>query len=593
MKVSVTMIKIFKYMKAREWLFFGFAVVFIILGVWLDLRMPEYMATVSKMTQTPGSQPSQIWGIGVGMLFCALGSLVSNIIVGYLLARMSANYSMELRQRMFNKTLSFSAEEMGRFSTASLITRSTNDIMQIQTLITLGLASIVKAPILAVWAFLKIMGRSWELTLATGIAILLIMLIVGVLVLFAMPKYSKVQTLTDKLNRVTMETLTGLRVVRAYNAQGYQEAKFERVSDDLVKNNLFAAQLMAIMQPSMSLIMSGLSLGIYWIGAGLINAAQGGQRLTYFADIVVFSAYAVQIVMAFMTLSRTFFLLPRVSVSARRIHEVLNTSSPLVDGDIQKNHLPKRGEVEFQNVSFKYPGAQEYCLHHINFKIKGGETLAIIGATGSGKTTLINLIPRFYDATEGEVLVEGVNVQKYRGETLNNKLGYVSQQAVLFSGTVKSNIAYGNNGNKEILEQNVAQAAAIAQATEFVEQMTGGINAPVARGGSNLSGGQKQRISIARAINRKPEILIFDDSFSALDYKTDQKLRGALKKNAASSTVIIVAQRIGTVRDADKIIVLDEGTMVGMGTHDELMLNCPTYQAIAYSQLSKEELKHA
>jgi len=584
------MLKIFGYLRKREWTFICVSLVFIVLQVFLDLKLPDYMAEITRLVQTEGSQMSAVWAAGGWMLLCALGSVAASVIVGYFAAKVAASLAKRLREMMFDKTLSFSMEEIGGFSTASLITRSTNDITQIQTVVAMGLQAIVKAPILAVWAVVKIAGKSWQWTALTGAAVVVLLLIVVITVIFALPKFKIVQKLTDKLNQVTREHLTGLRVVRAYNAEDFQEKKFEKANEELTGTNLFVNRIMAIMQPGMRLIMSALPLGIYWIGAYLINSAGAMEQMTLFSDMVVFSSYATQIVMAFMLLTMIFIMLPRATVSANRINEVLETKPTILDGTVSDSDTQQKGAVELRNVSFKYPDAEEYVLENISFTANKGETVAFIGSTGSGKSTLINLIPRFYDATEGEVIIDGVNVKDYSQEALNNKLGYVSQRAVLFSGTVKTNIAYGDNGGEAPTDEEVAKAAQIAQGAGFIEKMDGGYDAAISQGGTNVSGGQKQRIAIARAVCKKPEIFIFDDSFSALDYKTDRVLRSVLKEETADTTKLIVAQRIGTIRDADKIIVLDEGKMVGMGTHDELMNTCVVYQEIAYSQLSKEEL---
>lgn len=587
------MLKIFKYLKQKEWILIVASIVFIVGQVWLDLKLPDFMSEITTLVQTNGSETSEIWLAGGKMLLCALGSMILSVVVGYFAARVATSLSKELRKGVFNKTLSFSMEEINGFSTASLITRSTNDITQIQQTVAMGLQVMIKAPILAVWAILKITGKSWEWSAATGVAVVALLVMIGSIIIFVLPKFKVVQKMTDNLNLVTREGLTGIRVVHAYNAQEYQEAKFEKANKDLTDTNLLVNRLMAIMQPGMGLIMSGLTLSIYWIGAHLIMNAGGMDRIGLFSDMVVFSSYAMQVVMAFMLLAMTFIMLPRASVSAARINEVLDTPQTITDGEVQSSPKGIEGEIELRNVSFKYPDAGEYVLKDISFTAHKGETVAFIGSTGSGKSTLINLIPRFYDATEGEVIVDGINIKEYSQEALHNKFGYVSQKAVLFSGTVKSNVAYGDNGQISSTDEDIKKAVEIAQGKEFVEKMDGEYNADIAQGGTNLSGGQKQRLSIARAVNRNPEILIFDDSFSALDYKTDRQLRSTLKKETKGTTTLIVAQRIGTIKDADRIIVLDEGKIVGMGTHGELLETCKTYQEIAYSQLSKEELGNA
>lgn len=587
------MIKIFKYMRRKEIQFVLLSVVFIVVQVWLDLKLPDYMSEITQLVQTDGSEISDVWIAGGKMLACALGSLVSAFAVGFFAARVAAGFSSRLRSKMFNKVGNFSMEEINNFSTASLITRSTNDITQIQMFIAMGLQAMVKSPIMAVWAICKILGKGWQWTAATGGAVVFLIAVIGIVLVFAMPRFRKVQYLTDNLNRVTRENLTGIRVVRAYNAEDYQEDKFNKANDELTKTNTFAFRFMALMSPSMNLVMSGISLVIYWIGAYLINDAESMDKLGVFSDMVVFSSYAVQVIMSFLMLAMIFIMLPRASVSAKRINEVLDTTPNIVEGDVTETAPKDSGCVEFRNVSFHYPDAVENVLENISFTAKKGETVAFIGSTGSGKSTLVNLIPRFYDATDGEVLVDGVNVKDYKLESLNNKLGYVSQKAVMFSGTVASNVSYGESaGNPEFSLDEVKKSLDIAQGTEFVEKMPGTYDAPIAQGGTNISGGQKQRLSIARAVYRKPEILIFDDSFSALDYKTDHVLRTALKKETKDVTTLIVAQRIGTIKDADRIIVLDEGKMAGMGTHDKLMKNCDIYRQIVLSQLSKEELEN-
>lgn len=585
------MIKIFKNFTKKDWSLIIICLAFIILQVWLDLKLPDYMSKITMLVQTTGSTMDEIIESGVKMLGCALGSLASSVVVAIFAARVATNFAANLRERLFDKVQAFSMEEIGSFSTASLITRSTNDISQIQTLVVMGLQAIIKAPIMAVWAIFKIAGKSWQWTASTGVAVIVLLVIVGSCMIFALPKFKKLQQLTDDLNRVTRENLTGISVVRAYNAENYQENKFENANQELTSANLFANRVMAIMSPEIQGIMSGLTLAIYWIGAILIENAAMMDKLNLFSDMVVFSTYAMQVVMAFMMLVMIFIMFPRASVSSKRIMEVLETVPIINDGTVTVAKPGIKGQIEFKNVSFKYPDAEDYVLQNITFTVAQGETVAFIGSTGCGKSTVINLVPRFYDVTEGEVLVDGINVKAYTQYALHNKIGYVSQKAVLFSGTIESNVAYGDNGRNNNLQNNVIDAIYTAQASDFVEASPRRYNSYVAQGGSNYSGGQKQRISIARAICRQPEIMIFDDSFSALDYKTDQKLREALKKDCCDATKLIVAQRIGTIRDADKIIVLDEGVIVGMGTHEDLMKNCQVYQQIARSQLSKEELE--
>lgn len=587
---SENMGQIFKFFKKREWMLMLVCLFFIVTQVWLDLKLPDYMSEITKLVQTDGSLMRDIWYQGGYMLLCALGSLISAIIVGFFAARIAAMLSRRLRESLYTKVASFSMQEINRFSTASLITRSTNDITQVQMVVAMGLQVMIKAPILATWAILKILGKNLEWSLVTAGAVIVLLMMLSIILIFAVPKFKIIQGLTDNLNLVTRENLIGIRVVRAYNAEDYQEEKFENANDILTRTHLFTGRIMAIMGPGMTLIMSGLSLAIYWIGAYLIEAAKMTDKIGLFSDMVVFSSYSIQVVMAFMMLTMIFIMLPRATVSANRIMEVLNTPLSIMDGT-KSAPTNQVGEVEFKNVSFKYPNAEEYVIENISFKAKRGETVAFIGSTGSGKSTLINLIPRFYDATSGEVLVNGMNVKDYKLFDLHNKLGYVSQKAVLFAGTVESNVAFGDNGQKAASLEEVKKAIEIAQGRDFVEQMEQTYQAAIAQGGSNVSGGQKQRLAIARAICRQPEIYIFDDSFSALDYKTDRVLRSVLKKETQQATSLIVAQRIGTIIHADQIIVLDEGKMVGIGTHHELLKNCEVYQQIAYSQLSKEELE--
>ena len=584
------MVKLLKKLTWKDFILAAVAFVFIIVQVWLSLTMPDYMSEITKLVQTKGSKMNDILIAGGKMLACALGSLLAAVCTSICASKISSNFSANLRGQVFHKVQSFSMEEIGNFSTASLITRSTNDITQVQMLIVMGLEVLLKAPIMAVWALCKISTKNWQWTASTGVAVVVLLSFVGVCVAVALPKFKKLQSLTDNLNRVTRENLTGLNVVRAYNAEGYQQKKFNDANDELTKTQLFANRTMGTMMPGIQMVMNGLMLAIYWIGAYLISNAQMFDKLTIFSDMIVFTQYAMQVVMSFMMLVMIFVLLPRASVSAKRINEVLDMPLSIKDGTKENGIDGKKGEVEFRNVSFCYPDAEKDVIEDISFTAHKGETIAFIGSTGCGKSTVINMIPRFYDATKGEVLVDGVNVKEYTQKALRNKIGYVSQKAVLFTGSIKSNVAYGDNGTKGFTDDDVKQAVETAQAKEFVDKTEGGVDAFVAQGGSNFSGGQKQRLSIARAICRQPEILIFDDSFSALDYKTDRVLRDTLRKTCADATRFIVAQRIGTIRDADKIIVLDDGKIAGMGKHNELMETCEVYRQIAYSQLSKEEL---
>ena len=583
------MFKLFRYLKWIDYLYVFLILGLVVLQVWLDLELPNYMANIIKYLQEPemANRVNKILINGGYMLACAVGSLLSAVIVNFFVANISARLSASLRFALYGKVESFSLTELNKFSTASLITRTTNDINNIQMLIAMGTQSLIKAPIMAVWAIVTIVGKSWQWSVVTAGAVVALIIITLIVFFFAVPKFKKIQTLTDNLNRVTRENLTGIRVIRASNAEEYQNDKFDECNLALTKNNLFANRVMAIMNPGMALIMTSLTLAIYWIGAYIVKDAVD------IANMMVFTSYAMQVVMAFMLLIIIFILLPRSLVSARRINEVLFTHNSIISGNFKDEKFYDEAEgsedyVVFKNVSFKYADANEYVLNNISFSVKKGETVAFIGSTGSGKSTLINLIPRLYDATEGEVLIDGVNVKDYDSKTLNKKIGYTPQRGVLFSGTVKSNIDFGDNNADE---ETVRNSLKIAQATNFVSRMEGGIEARIAQGGTNVSGGQKQRLSIARAIARKPDIFIFDDSFSALDFKTDRKLRTALKKHTAGTTQFIVAQRIGTIKDADKIIVLDSGNMVGIGTHEELLKNCPIYKEIALSQLSLEELQ--
>lgn len=586
------MLKLLKDFTKKDYLIIFIAILLIVFQVWLDLKLPDYMSEITVLVQTEGSQMSEILEQGGYMLFCAGGSLVSAIIVGYLASLLSASFSRTLMKKLFEKVENFGMEEINKFSTSSLITRTTNDVTNIQMFISMGLQMLIKAPITAVWAVLKILNKSWQWSAVTGVAVLFLLVTVSILMFLVLPRFKRVQSLIDNINGLTRENLTGLRVVRAFNAEEYQQDKFEVGNKELTGTQLFNQRAMALMSPVMYLIMNLVTLAIYVVGSHLIDAAGMADKITLFGNMVVFSSYAMQVIASFLMLAVIFIMYPRASVSADRIAEVLDSRAHIKDGNINTDTTDKKGEIEFKNVSFKYPDGDEYVLKNISFTAKKGETVAIIGSTGSGKTTLINLIPRFYDVTEGEVLVDGVNVKDYSQNFLHNKLGYVPQRAVMFSGSVNYNVSYGDNGKGEIPEEKIKKAISIAQATDFVEKMPEKYESHIAQGGTNISGGQKQRLAIARAIARSPEIYIFDDSFSALDYKTDFMLRDELNKYTKDSTNIIVAQRIGTILNADKIIVLENGECVGMGTHKELLENCKVYQEIAYSQLSKEELEN-
>lgn len=584
------MLKLLKNFKKKEWLLMIICFVLIVAQVWLELKMPDYMSAITRLVQTEGSQMIDILKNGGYMLACAFGSLVAAVITGYFIAGISSSFSMNIRKKIFHKVEDLAMQEVKNFSTSSLITRTTNDITQVEMVIAMGLQLLIKAPITAAWAILKILNKSWQWSAITGVAVVILLSVIAALTAIVMPKFKIVQKLIDKLNGATRENLTGIRVVRAFNAEEYQENKFENVNKRLTNQQLFNQKAFAVMQPSMYLVMHFLTLGIYFIGAYLIKDVVAPEKITLFGDMVVFSSYAMQVIMSFLMLAMIFMMLPRAGVSANRINEVLETENTIKNGTMKNNETQEKGTVEFKNVSFKYPDADEYLLKNISFKANKAETVAFIGSTGSGKSTLINLVPRFYDATEGEVLVDGINVKEYDLETLYNKLGYIPQKAVMFNGTVSSNVAYGDNGKGSKSEAKIKEAVRVAQGKDFVEKMEEGYNSHIAQGGTNVSGGQKQRLAIARAIAREPEIYIFDDSFSALDYKTDSLLRKELKKYTGDSTNLIVAQRIGTIMNADKIIVLDEGKMAGIGTHKELLENCEVYKQIALSQLSQEEL---
>ena len=586
------MFKLFKNFTKKDYLLIFISLIFILVQVWLDLKLPDYMSEITKLVQTEGSKMSAILENGGYMLLCAFGSLLSAVLVGYISSNVSASFSKTIRKKLFDKVENLGIAEVKNFSTSSLITRTTNDITQIQMFISMGLQLLIKAPVTAIWAVTKILNKNITWSAVTAVAVIILLVTILTLMLIVMPRFKKVQKLTDKLNGVTRENLTGIRVVRAFNAEKYQEDKFAQVNDELTNTQLFNQKAFSVMQPIMYLVMYFLTLSIYFIGADLINKSLMADKLGLFSDMVVFSSYSMQVIMSFLMLAMIFMMLPRASVSAKRINEVLDTELSIKDGNFT-GATKETGTVEFKNVSFKYPDAEEYLLENISFKANKGETVAFIGSTGSGKSSLINLIPRFYDATDGEVLVDGVNVKEYKQESLRNKLSYVPQKAILFHGTVSSNVSFGDNGREEITAKKIEEAIKVAQAEEFITKMDKTYNADIAQGGTNVSGGQKQRLSIARAVARDPEIYIFDDSFSALDYKTDYVLRKELKNYTKDATSLIVAQRIGTIMNADKILVLDNGHCVGMGTHKELLKNCEVYKQIALSQLSKEELENA
>ena len=585
------MFKLLKNLQKRDWILIVISFILIFAQVWLELKMPDYMSQITKLVQTPGSQMSEILTNGGYMVSCALGSLLAAVVTGYFISGISSSFSMNVRKKLFNKVEDLSMQEIKQFSTSSLITRTTNDITQMEMVIAMGLQLLIKAPITVIWAITKILNKGWQWSVATGVGVVVLMVTVGILTVIVMPRFKIVQKLIDKINGVTRENLTGIRVVRAFNAEEYQQEKFEEVNTRLTNQQLFNQKAFAVLQPMIYLVMHVLTLSIYYIGAILIKDATFQSKISLFGDMVVFSSYAIQVIMSFLMLAMIFMMLPRAEVSANRVNEVLDTKSSIEPGKLNKDTSKEKGTVEFKNVSFKYPDADEYLLENISFKVNKGETVAFIGSTGSGKSTLISLVPRFYDATEGEVLVDGINVKEYSEEILNNKIGFVPQKAVMFNGTVSTNVAYGDNGKGKKTEEKIKEAIYVAQGKEFVEKMDDGYNSHIAQGGTNVSGGQKQRLAIARAIARDPEIYIFDDSFSALDYKTDSILRKELKKYTKEATSLIVAQRIGTILNADKIIVLDDGKCVGMGTHKELLKNCEVYKQIALSQLSEEELQ--
>ncbi len=586
------MLRLFKKLERKDIIGILICTILIVTLVWLELKVPDYMSAITKLVQTEGSEMSEILEQGGLMIACAFGSLICSIAVGYFAARVGSSFSKTLRKDIFNKVGNMGVAEIKKFSTSSLITRTTNDVMQVELLLGMGLQAILKAPIMAVWALFKILDKGFEWSILVAVCVAILLFTVGILMIIVLPRFAKVQKLIDKINGVARENVSGIRVIRAFNAENYQKDKFNVVNDELTNMQLFNQRCFAILNPMMMLVMHGLTLGIYVIGAILIESAGMTDKITLFSNMVVFSSYGMQVIMSFLLLAMTFMIFPRAQISAKRINEVLDEPISVIEGKFNGS-TKEIGTIEFKNVSFKYPDADEYVLKDISFKVSKGETIAFIGSTGSGKSTLINLIPRFYDATEGEVLVDGVNVKEYQAESLHNKLGYVPQKAVMFTGTVSSNVAYGDNGKDDIDSDKIKEAIEVAQGADFVSQMEGTYEAHIARGGTNVSGGQKQRLAIARAIARDPEIYIFDDSFSALDYKTDATLRKELKAYTKDATSVIVAQRIGTILNADKIVVLDAGVCVGMGTHEELLKTCEVYKEIAYSQLSKEELGNA
>lgn len=582
------MLKVFKNLKKREWAMVFIALAFVVLQVWIDLKLPEYTTNITTMFNNGNLTTKKVLKQGGFLLLCAVGSAGTSVVVGFLSAMIGAGLSKTLREKVYSKVQGLSMQEMKSFSTASLITRTTNDIRQVQTIVAIGTQAIVKAPILAIWGITKLLGKSWKISLTTFIAVVVISLSLMLIMSFAIPRFKKIQTLYDNINRVTRENLVGARVVRAYNAEAYEEKKFERANNELTKNNVEVYRTMGLLSPIMSLVMNGLTLAVYVLIASMINSASMADKFIIIGDIWLYTSWTMQIVSAFMMIIMVAMFMPRVLVSVRRINEVLESKNSIVDGAGAITSV--EGEVEFKNVSFSYPDTSEDCLKNISFKCQKGDTVAIIGATGSGKSTLINLIPRFYDVTDGEVLVDGVNVKEYKIEDLNNRIGYISQKAVLLKGKIKDNVSLGLVDGKKVDETSINEAIEVAQAKEFVDGLDDGVDHKISQGATNVSGGQKQRLSIARAISRKPEILIFDDSFSALDYKTDKNLRKSLKKNFKDTTCFIVAQRIGTIKNANIILVLENGELVGKGTHEELLKNCPVYQEIALSQLNKEEL---
>ena len=586
------MIKLFKNLEKKDYVIMLLVATLVILSVYIDLKLPEFMSDITRLVQTEDSTIKEILKSGLYMMICAVSSLICTIIVGYLTSLLAARFSKNIRKKIFEKVESFGIAEIKKFQTSSLITRTTNDVTQIEMLLAMGLQLLIKSPVMAIWALMKILGKSGELSMITGVGVVLIVLTNLYIIKSVTPRFEKMQKLTDKVNGVTRENLTGIRVIRAFNAENFQKKRFGEVNNELSNTQLLNSKTFAIMQPMINFVMHFQHLGIYFVGAFIIIKSGMVDKINTFSNMVVFSSYGMQVIISFLMLTMIFMIWPRAQVSAKRINEVLDEEISILDGK-HSDKTDEKGTIEFKNVSFKYPDADEYLLKNISFKVEQGETIAFIGSTGSGKSTLINLVPRLYDVTDGEILVDGVNVKEYQLSALNNKIGYIPQTAVMFTGSVFENVSYGDNGREKPSMNKVKEAVKIAQGTDFVEDMDGKYDAHIARGGTNISGGQKQRLSIARAIARDPEIYIFDDSFSALDYKTDSNLRKDLKKYTKDATNMIVAQRIGTIMNADKIIVLDKGECVGIGTHKELLKSCDVYKEIALSQLSEEELNHA
>ena len=587
------MIRLLSKLTKIDYLLIFSVIIFTCFQAYLDLTLPDYMSEITTLVQTENSKINDIYIAGGKMILCAFGSLSLAVIVAIIASKVASNFSFEIRSKIFKKVMKFGTKEVNSFSTSSLITRTTNDITQVQLLIVMGMQMLIKAPITAIWAIIKIYNKNLSWTIATSVALGILFTIVTICLSLAIPRFKKLQTLTDNINKVSKESLDGINVVRAYNAETYQEEKFEKANNEITKTHIFTSKTMSFLMPSIQMINSGLVLAVYLIGAVLIDEAIGPDKMTLFSDMVVFSSYAIQVIMSFIMLVMVFMLLPRSSVAANRINEVLNTKNSIVEGNKTAGKKGLKGQIEFKNVSFKYPDAEDYILKDINFEAKEGEMIAFIGSTGCGKSTVINLVPRFYDATEGEVIINGINVKEYTKDTLNSLIGYVSQKSTLFTGTIESNIAFGDNKEVNKDQSNLQTSIDIAQASEFISNLDKKYDSHVAQGGNNFSGGQKQRISIARAIYREPEIFIFDDSFSALDYKTDKKLRNSLKKECKNKTMLVVGQRIGTIKDADKIVVLEDGEIVGIGKHKQLLKNCDVYKQIALSQLSEEELENA